>query len=158
MFLFLKHYILLFITNKMTLNKYISVTKLVEELKANVEYDAKDKPTHALIYFEGKNSCIDKFNKISVKPIYIQIKSGDKTIKTLDYKEITQMFNKFLILSFSQNYRRQVPDKNHLYNLIIQFTPLTFITHEQKQITYYNTELYRCTMQNVIDKVRNQFN
>ena len=55
----------------MSLYKYISVTKLVDMLKSKI--DSKRKATHALVFFEGKNASVDKYNKICVKPLYIQI-------------------------------------------------------------------------------------
>lgn len=138
----------------MSLYKYISVTKLVDMLKSKI--DSKRKATHALVFFEGKNASVDKYNKICVKPLYIQINSGSEIIQKIEYAEILQMYNKIVVLSFSQNYHRQIPDKIHMYNLIIQFTPSIFTTPDKKQITYYETELYKCLMDNVIKKVRNQ--
>lgn len=127
-------------------NCYYSVVQIVEFFK-----DIYPGYDNAVVYFENKDSFKNKFERLCVLPVLVQLKNKD-SCKVLKHKDIIEKFDGKLYLSFGESTLRQLPeDKNKLCELLIDFKPKTF---EDK--TYYSSKVIICKNKFNIDKVRSQ--
>lgn len=124
-----------------------SVNQFVEYVKRNYS----DINT-ATLYFENNDAFKnDKFDRLCIKPIFIQLKSDKKSFN-LKHKEILDRFEGELIISFSESEKKKLPDdKSLLCELIVKFDKKTF----DKNV-YYPSRIITCSNKFNIEKIREQ--
>ena len=123
-----------------------SVTKFVDAIKE--EYDSVKT---AILYFENDDAFKNQFDKICIKPVFIQLKKKTKSI-TLTNQKINDLFKGQLIVSFGEASFKRLPSEDHLIcELLINFDPKVY-----KEQIYYETNLLICSNKKNIEMIRKQ--
>ena len=125
---------------------YNSITQFVEFMKN--KYSEIDQ---ALLYFEGESATKNKFDKLNIKPVFIYLLMKDKSYKMIQHKEIFDLFDGELVVSFNENNRRKVEDKEKLYHLSINFEPKDFNGN-----IFYHSLIRVVTNEKNIEKIKKQ--
>lgn len=134
----------------MTEYHFVSITKFVEFINNNINFENIIK---SICYFEGDEMFKNKYEKQCVKPLFIELISKNGDIKYISHKEILNLFDGQLVISYNENQRRKIePKKDHaIYKLTILF--------EKKQFNgnnYYNSNIIECNNVNNCEKIRKQ--
>ena len=127
-----------------------------------IEQNPKELYTGATLYYEGHDAFKNKYGKICVKPVLIELRKCDGRkcdgIKKIyiKHQQILDMFDGQLVLTFTESKKRDMPNKKDLFYISIQFEQ-----EEYNNIKYYPSETFRFLSssnyyKNIIDAVRNQ--
>lgn len=125
---------------------FCSVNKFVDYCSQNFK-----NYTSAVLYFENKDAFKNQYERLCIKPVFIQLKN-DKKCYNMKHQEIIERFEGNLIVSFKENNSKKLPeDKDLLCELIVKF--------EKKIIeenVYYPSRIIICNNEYNIEKVRKQ--
>lgn len=127
---------------------YASISKFVEIISA--KYSDTEK---CFVYFENNNAFKNEYEKVCIKPVFILINTKDNKNIIIQHKDIFNLFEGELILTFNENNRRKIDldKKDILYMLQISFDPKDFNGN-----IYYNSILREVTNEKNIKKIRKQ--
>ena len=143
--------------------KFFSISKFVEYMrKRGIEQNPKELYTGATLYYEGHDAFKNKYGKICVKPVLIELRKCDGRkcdgIKKIyiKHQQILDMFDGQLVLTFTESKKRSMPNKKDLYCI-----SMAFDQEEYNGINYYPSETFTLLpssnyYKKIIDTVRNQ--
>lgn len=130
----------------MEAQSFCSVNKFVDYISQNFK-----NYTSAVLYFENKDSFTNQYERLCIKPVFIQLK-GDKKIYNMKHQEIIERFEGNLFISFKESNSKKIPEgENLLCELIIKFEQKTI-----EEYVYYPTRIIICNNEYNIEKVRKQ--
>ena len=125
-----------------------------------IEQNPKELYTGATLYYEGHDAFKNKYGKICVKPVLIELRKYDAREFTgikniyIKHQQILDMFDGQLVLTFTESKKRDMPNKKDLFYISIQFEQ-----EEYNNIKYYPSETFTLLpnyYKKTIDAVRNQ--
>ena len=153
--------------------KFFSISKFVEFMRKRskthpglspkgIEQTPKELSTGAVLYYEGHDAFKNKYGKICVKPVLIDLHKYDGHVEGcikniyIKHQQILDMFDGQLVLNFTESKKRGMPIKKDLYFISIQFEE-----EEYNNIKYYPSETFTLLPSSnrnkqIIDAVRNQ--
>ena len=138
--------------------KFFSISKFVEFMRNRAnEQTPKELYTGASLYYEGHDAFKNKYGKICVKPVLIELRKFDGIKKIyIKHQQILDMFDGQLVLTFTESKKRDMPNKKDLFYISIQFEQ-----EEYNNIKYYPSETFTLLpssnyYKKIIDAVRNQ--
>ena len=141
--------------------KFFSISKFVEFMrKRSDEQTPKELYTGASLYYEGHDAFKNKYGKICVKPVLIELRKYDAREFTgikniyIKHQQILDMFDGQLVLTFTESKKRDMPNKKDLFYISIHFEQ-----EEYNNIKYYPSETFTLLpnyYKKTIEAVRNQ--
>ena len=138
--------------------KFFSISKFVEFMrKRSDEQNPKELYTGASLYYEGHDAFKNKYGKICVKPVLIELRKCDGIKKIyIKHQQILDMFDGQLVLTFTESKKRDMPNKKDLY-----FISMAFDQEEYNSIYYYPSSTFWLDpssnrYKQITDAVRNQ--
>ena len=142
--------------------KFFSISKFVEYMrKKGIEQTPKEEYIGASLYYEGHDAFKNKYGKVCVKPVLIELRKCDGheyIIKKIyiKHQQILDMFDGQLVLTFTESKKRDMPNKKDLFYISIHFEQEEF-----NNIIYYPSETFTLLpssnrYKQIIDAVRNQ--
>lgn len=126
--------------------KFFSISKFVELMKEkNRSYMS------ASVYFESSDTFKNKFGKICIKPVMLQLSTLGKH-EYIKHQQILDMFDGQLVLYFKESRSRYYPNnQNDLFYLLINFEKQECVNYE-----YYHSEMFRCGIKKNVMMIRKQ--
>ena len=142
--------------------KFFSISKFVEFMRNRGDKQTpKELYTGATLYYEGHDAFKNKYGKVCVKPVLIELRKCDGhefVIKKIyiKHQQILDMFDGQLVLTFTESKKRDMPNKKDLYCI-----SMAFDQEEYNNIKYYPSETFTLLpssnyYKKIIDAVRNQ--
>ena len=143
--------------------KFFSISKFVEYMRNRAnEQTPKELYTGATLYYEGHDAFKNKYGKICVKPVLLELRKYDAREFTgikniyIKHQQILDMFDGQLVLTFTESKKRDMPNKKDLFYISIHFEQ-----EEYNNIKYYPSETFTLLPSSnrnkqIIDAVRNQ--
>ena len=105
--------------------KFFSISKFVEYMRnRGIEQTPKELYTGASLYYEGHDAFKNKYGKICVKPVLIELRKCDGHVVKkiyIKHQQILDMFDGQLVLTFTESKKRDMPNKKDLFYISIQF-------------------------------------
>lgn len=143
--------------------KFFSISKFVEFMrKRGDKQEPKELYTGAVLYYEGHDAFKNKYGKICVKPVLIELHKYDGHVEGcikniyIKHQQILDMFDGQLVLNFTESKKRSMPNNKDLY-----FISMAFEQEEYNNIKYYPSSTFwldpsATSYKKIIDAVRNQ--
>ena len=131
--------------SKMTVPKqyYISLKKLIDTLALNKIISEGD---YLNIYFDNYNTNSKFKNQWSIEPIgYTIVRPKSNEIINIDYYDIKKVIPEVMYINLSVNKSlnpaRLSSLKKELWKIVVHVKPLSFITPNGDELTYYKSEM-----------------
>lgn len=127
----------------------MNLTKFVDELKAFDKINFNDFEG-CNVYFEGNDTYRNKFGKLGIRPVAIEMKGLNNILIT--HKTLLEYFKGQPVISSSKLWDRLNPaDKSKVHVLKVSFT-----TKEYEGTPYYPAQISILSIKRNIEKIRNQ--
>lgn len=128
---------------------FLNLTKFVDELKAFDKINFNDFEG-CNVYFEGNDTYRNKFGKLGIRPVAIEMKGLNNILIT--HKTLLEYFKGQPVISSSKLWDRLNPaDKSKVHVLKVSFT-----TKEYEGTPYYPAQISILSIKSNIEKIRNQ--
>lgn len=132
--------------------KYFSVNKFIDFINENYPNNSFEQ---AILYFEGEDTFLNKFDQICCKPIFIQLDSTDNSTY-INLKKIEELFETKPIINFHENKFKKIDKKklNNMFVLVIDFKIKTL--NNPEKTTYHSCYVSECQNKRNVEKIRKQ--
>ena len=129
---------------------FMNLTKFVDELKAFGKINFNDFEC-CNIYFEGNDTYRNKFGKLGIRPVAIEMRGSANNI-LITHKTLLEYFKGQPVISINKLWDKLNPaDKSKIHVLKVSFT-----TKEYEGTPYYPAQISVLSLKRNIERIRNQ--